>query len=202
MRIRPGIIGAVVLLGWTAVGAAAPLTCTVFKDRLNGAILATGAKDLQAAAFTLAFDSPGRGKRYAWTSDGIDTTLTCGTADQFEEIYLALAFEKKDTFAATLSRFVGITGSAACALATDGPGACDAFARNLLQTGLEQMGRAYKSGASSPSALIDRDVVPGVKAEFTAAPTLLTVLLGPGRGSSLDEARQTLATTGAPAPKP
>ena len=62
----------------------------------------------------------------------------------------------------------------------------------MLQQALEQMGLAYNHGSKAPSGLADRTLFPGATAELTSAPSLITFVLGPGRGASLDAARQAL----------
>ncbi len=49
-----------------------PLSCDVFKDRLNGAILAAAGTEAEAAVFTPGFADPVRGTRYDWQASGLD----------------------------------------------------------------------------------------------------------------------------------
>ena len=186
--------GTLALLVFGGMAQAAPLTCTDFRDRLNGAMLASAAKDVQIADYRLAYDNPVRGKRYAWTMAGIEGSLSCGTGDSFEELSMRLAFAKKETFAQTLSQFIALSGASICALASDGATLCADVGRTMLQSGLEQMGGKYNHGNKAPSGLVDRTLMPGVTAELTAAPTAITFLVGPGRGSSIDAERKPLVS--------
>ena len=195
MRHERLLLSSAVFLLCTSIAQAAPLTCTEYRNRLQGALLATGAKGLEVTDFKVGFENASYGKRYDWTSNELAGTMNCGPGDQFEEFYASLAFEKRNTFSASLTRFIALSGASICALSSDGATACSDAGRKMLQDGLEQMGRAYNKGARTPSSLVDRDLFKGAKAELTSAPTLVTFLVGPGRGAVLDEARQPLAAS-------
>ena len=95
-------------------------------------------------------------------------------------------------YLALLKRFVAMQGASICALASDGTAQCEEAGRALLQQALEKMGQAYRRGSKSPNGLADRTLFPGANAEVTSASTLLTFLVGPGRGESLDATRKPL----------
>lgn len=183
----------VALLFGTGVAGAASLTCEDYKDRLNSALLAGGSP--AAVGFVLGFANAVRGKRYDWNAGAMEGSMNCGPADQFEEFGIRLQFRDRSTFSETLKQFITIQGASICALASDTPPTCTNFGRRMLQTVLEQVGRDYTRGVKLPSAVVDRPVFPGTTASLASAPTLITFLVGPGLGSSLDAARQPLSPT-------
>jgi hypothetical protein len=187
--LGPGLMLAAVSV---APASAAPLTCRVFKDRLNGALLAGAGAEAGAVVFKPGYTDPERGTRYDWTDSKLDGTMNCGPADEFQEFGISLEFRSKDSFADMLKHFMTVQGASICALASDGAAACEDAARTMLQEALAKMGQAYRRGSKSPSGLADRTILPGVSAEVTSASTLLTFLVGPGRGESLDAARTPL----------
>ena len=195
MSVSRVLLYGILLLGSSAAASAKPLTCEQYKDRLGGALLATGEKKVDVPKFTLGFSDPVRGRRYDWGTLNLTGTLKCGPGDEFEEVYVSAAFERKDQFADTIQNFIVVSAATVCALSTNGAPACSDFSRSMLQDSLEQIGRAYNRGATRPSGLTNRDVVPGAKAELTAASTLVTLLIGPGRGATIDEERQPLAAS-------
>ncbi len=192
--LRRLILGGLILSLAATAAEAAPLTCDQFRDRLNGALAASGDPDVQATAYTVRSAASARGKSYDWTGGEIAGTMKCGPADQFEELYVGLRFVDRDKFADQVKRFVTFNGAAICSLVADGPVACANAGKLLLQNALKQMGAAYNHGSQSPSGLTDRVLAPGVSAELTSAPTLMTFVIGPGRGGTLDDARQPLAS--------
>lgn len=186
-------IAVAIMLPCAGTALAATLSCNEFKVRIDGALLATGSQDTDAMAFKRGFTNPARGSRFNWRGNGLSGTLACGVADQFEEFGVTLPFSKKDDVAAGLKHFIAVSGASMCALSSDNAPACGDFARSMVQEGLEQMGRAFNHGSKTPAGISDRAVVPGVNAELTSAPTLLTFLIGPGRGGSVEAVRTPLA---------
>lgn len=181
-----------------ATAGAEPLTCATFKDRLDAALLASADNDAAAVVTKPAFKDPVRGTRYDWTDGTLGGALSCGPADQFQEFGISLEFRTKETFAAMLKRFGSIQGASICALSSAGTDACEAAGRGVLREALEKMGDAYRRGAKAPSGLADRTLFPGANAEVTSASTLLTFLIGPGRGNTIEATRMPLQ----PQPQP
>jgi hypothetical protein len=175
---------------------AAGLTCDQFRDRLNGALMLSGDKDVEGLDFAASAAQSGRGQRLSWTTSGLDGTVECDASNAFSEFFVNAQFRSKEEFSAQLKRLTTVSGASICALASDGFSACAEFSRGMLRTVLEQIGSAYNHGAKNPSGIVSRPVVPGAKAELTAAATLVTFLID--RDGTLDEARQTLL----PAPPP
>ena len=181
-------IAVTVVLSYAGAAFAATLSCTEFKVRIDGALLATGVQDTDAMTYELGFTNPSRGSRFSWRGNALSGTLACGVADQFEEFGVTLTFSKKDDVAAELKHFIAVSGASMCAVSSENAPACGDFARRMLQEGLEQMGQAFNHGSKTPAGISDRTILPGVNAELTSAPTLLTFLLG----GSVDASRQPL----------
>jgi hypothetical protein len=190
MRTLQLMISALLLTAAGANAQAASLTCDLFRDRLNAALMLSGDKDVEALRFAPATVQTGRGQRLSWTTSDLDGTVECDRANGFTEFFLNAQFNNKDEFAAQLKRLTTVSGASLCALASDGFSACADFSRAMLRTVLEQIGSAYNHGAKNPSGIVSRPVVPGAKAELTAAATLITFLVD--RDGTLDEARQPL----------
>lgn len=188
------------LVAFLGVGAAQaePLTCDVFRDRLNGALLSSG-QEMDAIAFKPGFSSVARGTRFDWSTPDLNGTLSCGPADQFEEFGVELHFKDRNEVARALLKFKTLQGASLCALTAGSMPVCIEFGRAMMQQALEQMGQAFNHGAREPAGLSARDVA-AVHVELTSAPTLITYLVGPGRGSTIDAARQPLPAAGGTPP--
>ena len=184
----------IVIIVLAAISAKAEtLTCASFRDRLADSVLATGSKD--AVVFRPGFTDPSHHSRDDWGTDSVGGALRCGPGDEFEEFDLSLQFNTKETFADDLNRFLVMQGAIICALAQESASACKQYGRSMLQDALEQMGRNASHGAKSPSGLVDRTLFAGASAELTSAPSLVTFVVGPGRGGTVDASRP-------PLPKP
>ena len=190
------------ILACAGAAAAAPLSCEQFKDRLSGALLASGDKQFEVPRFEPTNGSSAHGQRFNWSSSGLDGTVSCDKEARFDEFFVNAHFESKKTFADTLTRFITITGASICALAADGAVTCADFGRSMLQDALEQVGRGYNRGITTASGLSDRAPFSGVKAELTAASTLVTFLLAPDEGTTLSEERHRITPQPAKPPAP
>lgn len=187
-------IAVAIVIGLASAGeaAAATLDCAAFKVRMDGALLATGLQDADALTFKVGFTDPVRGSRLSWSGSGLSGTMACGVADEFEEFGVSLAFTAKKDVAVGLKHFIAVGGASICALSSDTAPACGEMARGMVQESLEQMGKAFNHGSKTPAGTSERTVLPGVKADITSAPTLLTFLIGPDQGTAVDATRRPL----------
>ena len=197
MRYHCSALGLLAALASPA-SAANPLSCETFRQRLNETLptVDNGADPIRD--YALAYDNAARGKRYNWTSAGLGGTLTCGADSAFQEYTVDVQFDRKGAFADEIKSITRFSGAATCALTSDPVPACRDFSRRMLQDAVSQMGKAYKAGSSAPSGLSDAVLFPGVAAELTASPSLISFVIGPGRGSSMDEARKPLVAAADP----
>ncbi len=199
MRLDGILLGSWGFLAFASPSLAAPLTCDAFRDRVNGALMASGDKDAEAPNFKAGVTSPEGTRRYTWDTASLSGTMNCGPANQFAEFYISLEFASKDRFAEQIKRFVTLQGAAICALVKADPQGCADQGKLVLQDALKQMGAAYTHGSRNPSGLSDRTLVLNVNMESTAAPSLVTFTIGPGRGSTVDDTRREIASTSSPA---
>ena len=189
MRVAWSFGVVIVLLG-AASARADTLTCAVFRERLAGSVLAAGAKD--AVTFRPGFTDASHHTRDDWGDQRIGGALRCGPSDEFEEFGLSLQFNTKETFVDDLNRFMVMQGAIICALAQQSASGCKQYGRSMLQEALEQMGRNANRGAKTPSGLVDRTLFAGASAELTSAPSLVTFVVGPGHGGTVDTSRPAL----------
>jgi hypothetical protein len=187
-----GLAGGAVgcLIAWAA--AAQPLTCDEFRDRLNGNIIVADAEAPEAPVFRESGPSSGETARVPWRTSSLDGTLTCGPGQEFREFYVTLAVTSRERFVAQLRRFVAMNGAAICATSEATLPACTDTGKLLLQSSLEQMGSAFKKKLNNPNGVASRQLQPELRADLTAAPTLMTFSLDVGEGAHLDATRPPL----------
>jgi hypothetical protein len=201
--MRPAILcagGLGCLFAWTA--AAQPLTCDLFQDRLNGNLIVSDNEAPEAPVFRETGSSPNGTTRLAWRTSSLEGTMTCGPDRIFKEFYVNLAFASRDRFVEQIKRFVALSGAAVCATSDATPPVCTDVGKQLLQTGLQQMGSAFQKKVSAPSGIASRKLQPELTADLTAAPTLITFSLTVNEGASLDAQRAPLAPSSPPAAPP
>ena len=203
----PGWLPAI-LLGSCVLGTpalAAPLTCSAFKDRLNGALVAAANPNTEVPAYKDTRATDGGGSHANWDTSALSGSLTCGGDDRFQEFYVSLDVTTRDKFVEQLKGLVTLDGAVICTLATAGPAACTDTGKMLLQDALEKMGAGFKRRVTNPNGLSTRMLWPNIKAELTAAPSLITFSLAAAEGATPDAERRALpalppAKTPPPAP--
>ncbi|MCW6511226.1 hypothetical protein [Lichenifustis flavocetrariae] len=184
-------IGSVLL---APAASAEPLTCELFRERLNGGLLIVGDPAPEVPVFVQKAGGGGGGKRYSWSTTDLSGTMTCDAAGLFREFYVTLEFNSRDRFAEQLKRLVAMNGAALCSLAADVPAACVDTGKALLQQALQQTGEAYKRKLDHPSSIATLKPVPNVTAEMTAALSLITFSLAVDDGATLDQVRKPFST--------
>ena len=190
----PGWLPAV-LLGSSLLATpalAAPLTCSAFKDRLKGALVAAANPNTEVPAYKETRATDGGGSHANWDTSALSGSLTCGGDDRFQEFYVSLDVTTRDRFIEQLKGLVTLDGAVICSLATAAPGACTDTGKLLLQDALEKMGAGFKRRITNPSGLSNRMLWPDIKAELTAAPSLITFSLAAAEGATPDAERRAL----------
>lgn len=178
--------------------AAEPFTCSAFRDRLSGALVAAGDPDTEAPAFRDTRSTDSGGSHVNWTTSALTGSLACGAGDRFGEFYVSLDVTSRDRFVEQLRRLVTLDGAAVCTLATAAPGACTDAGKALLQAALEKMGAGFKRRVSNPSGISNRMLWPDIKAEVTAAPSLITFSLTAADGATPGSDRRPLPPAAPP----
>ena len=192
---------ALIIGGLFAAGAAQaePLTCATFRDRMNGALVAAADPGSEMPDYKDARTTSGGGSHANWDTTALSGSLSCGARDAFQEFYVSLDITSRDRFVEQLKRFVALNGAAICSTATAGPPACTDAGKALLQSALTLMGTGFQRRVTNPSGTSTRMLWPDLKAEITAAPSLITFSLAVPDGASLDGERRPLPPLPAPA---
>ena len=193
------LLGSVLL---AAPALAEPLTCSAFKDRLKGALVVAANPNTEVPAYKETRATDGGGSHANWETSALSGSLTCGGDDRFQEFYVSLDVTTRDKFVEQLKGLVALDGAAICTLATAGPTACTDTGKVLLQDALEKMGTGFKRRVTNPNGLSNRMLWPDIKAELTAAPSLITFSLAAAEGATPDAERRALPAPALPAKTP
>ena len=199
----PGWLPAVLIgsVFWGAPALAAPLTCSAFKDRLEGALVAAANPNTEVPAYKETRATDGGGSHANWGTSALSGSLTCGGGDRFQEFYISLDVTTRDKFVEQLKGLVTLDGAVICSLATAAPAACSDTGKLLLQDALEKMGAGFKRRVTNPNGLSTRMLWPDIKAELTAAPSLITFSLAAANGATPDAERRALPAPALPPAK-